>query len=539
MRPNRHWVFAVVLLLGFVYLFLGIFQTLNYYDEGLAVLRAQQVADGQVPYRDFWAPYAPGQLYTLAAVFRVFGFAILVERIWDTLVRFGICIVVLLIGRKLGVGGAVYWPFLITLLFLAWCGAYGSNVFPAMLWSLLAALLLLYSFSEEGSHFPFLGGLATGAATLYRHDFGVYTFLSAAAALWILSLEDLSLAPQNRAKLVQRLKTLFLYVAGTGVLVVPVLLYFLLVVPLHELWADFVVFPGIQLRFRALPLPPLLPSPSYLLNSALLLNPWFLFCGPLTLYLISWIGLVRSFRSAPRDPEGTGRRFGHVVLTVLGSLLFIYASMRADLMHCMPTATTASILLPMLLADWVAAKRRAWSRVLVTLCLLVLTVPCIAIPIELWHIHLSDCAPWRTLTSSLPRARYFRVDADVEDAVQFIRQNVPRDQTIFVGNSQHQRVFSNDVLFYFLAERRAGTKFYDFIPGVITTAPVQQEMIRDLEQNHVSHVVLVSDYGHHRTSTGVPVDRGATLLDDFIRREYRQVQTFGRYSVWEKNQDSP
>ena len=85
---------ACVFSLGFVYLFLGIFQPLFLYDEGFVIHGAERVAGGAVPYRDFLAYYAPAQLYTLAGVFRVFGFSILAERIWDTLVRFGVCVFV-------------------------------------------------------------------------------------------------------------------------------------------------------------------------------------------------------------------------------------------------------------------------------------------------------------------------------------------------------------------------------------------------------------------------------------------------------------
>lgn len=538
-RTGTNWLVAVVLTLGFVYLFLGIFQGLNYYDEGLALQAAARVAAGQLPYRDFWAYYAPGEFYTLAAVFRVFGSSILVERIWDTLVRFGICLVVFLTSRRLISTKAAYGSFLITLLFLGWLGLYGPPVFPALLWSLLAVLFLLHSFSREGYQFLLLGGLATGAAAVYRHDFGAFTFLSTAAALLLLALEDSLVAVKSRAKAVHRLKGLFVYTSATCAVVIPVLLYFLWTVPLHELRTDFLLFPRIQLRFRALPLPPLLPSPSYFINSALLLGPWFLFYSPAAVYLVNWIGLVRSVRAAPGDAARRGRRFGRTVLGVLGSLLFVQAYTRADFIHCFPTTIPAAILVPALLEDWPIEKRRTWSKRLVSFLLLVLAVPYVVVPVDWWRLHLQANAPWKVATSKLPRARYFRVLPDAEEAAQFIRQHAPQGQGIFVGNWQHRQLLYTDVTFYFLAERQAGTKFYDFIPGVTTTAPVQQAIISDLQRNRVEYIVLISDYGYDRTPTEVPTDGGVTLLDDFIRREYHQVQTFGHYSVWEKSPHWP
>ena len=52
-RRKSKVVCADILRLGFVYLFLGIFQELRYYDEGLAREAAERVALGEVPYRDF------------------------------------------------------------------------------------------------------------------------------------------------------------------------------------------------------------------------------------------------------------------------------------------------------------------------------------------------------------------------------------------------------------------------------------------------------------------------------------------------------
>lgn len=534
-RRGTNWLVAVGLTLGFAYLFAAIFQGLNYYDEGLAFQAAERVAAGQLPYRDFWAYYAPGQFYTLAAVFRVFGSSILVERIWDTLVRFGICLVVFLISRRLVSRKAAYGPFLITLLFLGWFGLYGPPVFPALFWSLLAVLFFLHSFSREGYRFALLGGLATGIAALYRHDFGVYTLLSAAAALLVSALEDLLVAPKGRAKAVHRVKTLFLCAAATCVVVIPALLYFLWAVPLHELRVDFLLFPRIQLRFRALPLPPLLPNPSYFINSALLLGPWFLFYSPAAVYLVNWIGLARSFRTAPGDAARRGRRFGRTLLGVLGSLLFVQAYTRADFIHCFPTAIPAAILVPTLIEDWPMEERRAAIKGLLTFLLLVLAVPYVAVPVDWWRLHLQANAPWKVATSKLPRARYFRVLPDAEEAAQFIRQHVPEGQEIFVGNWQHHQLLCDDVMFYFLAERRAGTRFYDFVPGVTTTPRVQEEIILDLIRNRVDYIVLVSDSGYDRTPTEVPVDSGVILLDDFIRRDYLQVQTFGHYSIWKKS----
>jgi 4-amino-4-deoxy-L-arabinose transferase-like glycosyltransferase len=60
------------------------------YDEGLIVSGAARILRGQHPYSDFNSGYPPGQFYTVAAVFRIFGPSLLSERVWDSLWRLAI-----------------------------------------------------------------------------------------------------------------------------------------------------------------------------------------------------------------------------------------------------------------------------------------------------------------------------------------------------------------------------------------------------------------------------------------------------------------
>jgi len=66
---------AVTLALGaLAYIALGVNRGFSIYDEGIpVVVAATRILDGDRPYRDFWVIYPPGQLYLVAAFFKVFG----------------------------------------------------------------------------------------------------------------------------------------------------------------------------------------------------------------------------------------------------------------------------------------------------------------------------------------------------------------------------------------------------------------------------------------------------------------------------------
>jgi hypothetical protein len=238
-------------------------------------------------------------------------------------------------------------------------------------------------------------------------------------------------------------------------------------------------------HLRVLPFPRLLPT----LSSGRFL--WFAFYPPMVVLLTSWIGLLKRVWSSFSAGEDTGRRLGQTLLTLFGSLLVIPACVRPDTIHCLGTMLVASILLPVLVADWHGRERPAWSLAVVKGCLLVLAAVYVFVPVIKWGRNLAAYAPWGR-TSSLSRAHGFYVDSHEDETIRYVLQNVPADQAIFVGNAQHHRVYENDVLFYFLSRRRPGSRYHDFIPGVITTAQVQQEVICDLERNRVDYVVLSS-----------------------------------------------
>jgi len=536
---------------------------------------AARVAHGAVPYRDFWSAYPPAGFYTLAGILRLFGYSILVERVWRAVVRWAVCLVVLAIGRRLISSTASYLASLLTALVLHTNGTYGFGFVPeALFWSLLAVLLLLRSFHDRSSSvvlseakhvrsfgfLPRLGsvffaGAASGMVALYRHDLGVYTLVSTALALLLLAGGELrnfrsaGLESGRQASSPGRLRAaarfvgrvfaqthrgLSVYAGGAAVIIMPALLSLLHAVPITDLRTDFFVFPRIQVQARGAHVPPILPQLSFLTHDHMAAYGWLLFYAPLAVYALSWAGLGRWLVNGRQERfesilDKSG--FGWLLLTVLGSFFVIRAVVGLSEAMTVP----ATILVPLVLVNWRAENWPAGSTNLVKVFLLLLTVSYAGAQIGLSRYLVAALARHaREQTSSLPEARGFYLDHDEEAAVRYVRQCVPEDAAIFVGNAQHRQVFNNDALFYFLAGRRPATRFHDLNPGLVTTATVQREMIRDLERNQVSYIVLDADPAQANRDFQPPSASGASLLDDFLRQQYRQARTFGFYSVCKK-----
>ena len=124
------------------------------------------MAHGEVPYRDFWVVYAPGQFYVLAGLFKLFGESILVARLWDVLVRFALSVVVCRLAWTLTTPTVARVVWVIVTVALIPGGLdfyYGYAIYPALLGSLSSVLCLL-RYSATGRTRPLLlAGLAVGA----------------------------------------------------------------------------------------------------------------------------------------------------------------------------------------------------------------------------------------------------------------------------------------------------------------------------------------------------------------------------------------
>jgi len=358
---------------------------------------------------------------------------------------------------------------------------------------------------------------------------------SATLAVLLCGPGEVPGAPPASAQLIQRLKALLSLGGGACAVVVPALFWLVRTVPLSDLRLDLVEYPRIYSQTRSLPLPPILPRLSFLTYNHGVAYDYVFFYGPLAVYAISCVGLARSLWKSGAGLKGTTERFGWLVLTLLGSFLVTTALVRPDFPHFVAMALPATVLVPLMVSKYRTANRRGWGAGLASVALVVTAAVYIAGQVAMYRGVLLQALhpPASFALASLPRGRGLHLDRGQQEAAGYVQQNVPKGDAIFVGDARHGQASIDDVSFYFLADRRPGTRYYHFDPGVITTAAVQQQVIRDLESNQVNYVVICSNPGL-LLDHPLPFGSGATLLDDFLQARYRKVRTFGYYSVWRR-----
>jgi hypothetical protein len=124
----------------------------------------------------------------------------------------------------------------------------------------------------------------------------------------------------------------------------------------------------------------------------------------------------------------------------------------------------------------------------------------------------------------------------LEHAVRYVDARVPRGRPIYVATLRSDLITSGYPLFYVLAGRPNPTRYDIQAPGVVTSAPVQREIVGDLERTNTPLVVrfaapitAVPEPDRAGRSTGVHV------LDDYLAKSYHRVAKFAYYVVLARN----
>jgi len=525
----------------FAYTLLGCNQGIDVYDEGLTVYGATQVLDGAVIYKDIWSNYGPGQYYLQALAFMFFGKQLIVERVLCSFVNAALVFCVYCLARKLVSRPLALFSWFFSLALLSKYPLYGRTAPTALLFCLISCLCLSQVFQKGGRRWLFLAGFFIGLSTVFRHDFGAYAFVSESLVIILFAVTehcDQNLGRFGRLKAVVQ-KLAFL-VIGIAVVVLPVSGVLFAHVSLGLLFEDLIFFPAIVYpKIREIPWPPF-PSlqiffsghVSRFFHKVLDVFPAY---SPITLILPA-IYLCSSIRR--RVVPGSTHWLG-LVLLVEGVFFYNYSAVLSVVDHMVPQIIFASILLPWALVDFEAGrenKHYGFLRWLTIFAIVLASASFGRIFLQSTGDRMCLSKFGRKLTVlNLDRCKGFRLNREqaesLEQAIFYVQKATAPTERIFAGTSRHDRLWASDPMFYFLADRHNATRYSDMCPGLVTTEPVQKEIIKDLLSNRVRCIILTSAFEDVERTNISNESSGVVLLDNFIREYYNEAASFGYYSI--------
>lgn len=496
-------------------------------DEGLMLQAAARIAHGEVPYRDFWWFYPPGQPYLLGGLWKVFGPSLVEWRVVRVLADATVALLVWELASRRVAAAAHGWrdrlPPLAAWLAAALAMAYpsGPHPFPIALALALGALLL---FERR----PLWAGLLAGACAAWRIEFAAYLSVGVLLAIAI-----------GAAARDERVRAALRFVAGA--VVAGLVLYVPVVAQagIADSWDLLVRYPILQFSdYQSLPFPLAYDGPlntssigGFLDDSA---ESLLLFYLPLVLVVglaSSLVALGAAFRRG-RDAAG-------IATAVFGIGMAHYLLVRPDVFHAPPLAVVGAVL-----ASWAitaALTERAgstlprWRRIAVL-------VAAVLAAASLTYTVVEGLDR-RVLVLRLDTVALHAPDADgvtaepglanpLSAVVADVRRLVPPGEPIYVLGRRADITTAGAPLVYVLTERPNATRYDIQAPGVVTTAKVQREIIADLRRTRPKAIVRWTD-----PVTAAPepnlsgVSSGVRLLDAYIAANYRVEARHGDWLV--------
>jgi hypothetical protein len=473
------------------------------HDEGLMLQAGARIASGQWPYRDFWTNYPPGQPLVLAVLQEIFGASLLAWRVVAVAVDAGVALLAYRLAQRRA-------PEVYAL--GAWLAVASVMAFPMLPGPNPPALLLCFAALLAARRRPGLAGAIAGLAVLFRFELGI-----AAIAGVLLT------APRGR-----RGRALGSAVAVAVVSLAP----FALVAP-HAMWHDTIGFYAIQ-DLQRLPFPigfhgPWRPSKLIEFYIPLILVAGLaLWCLQMAVgrerrtvnARASMHGGIAAGPPAPGpDPEAWS--LAPMALVGLGYLLG-----RTDVYHLVPLAAV----LPVMLTWTAAVSRLPWLKVALLAGLALIAVYGVERRAgQLLHPPAAAAVPGPAGDGVQTSAADARALTALEgELARITRPGEP----IFVTDARTDRVTAGDSLLYVITGHPDATRYDVMQPGVVTTAPVQSEIVGSLRRGHTRVVVRWLDpRAEQAEPNGSSRSSGVHILDDYVTTHYRPLARYGVYQV--------
>lgn len=507
---------------------------LNLYDEGIILVGAEQVFGGALPYKDFWTLYGPGQFYLTSWLFSLIGVSDFAARVPGIASKAAITTLSYLVIGQVTQKGIAATGALVTAAMLIGMRQDAFPVFPALALSMGAILLVVRSRAERPTHL-FAAGVCTGLAALFRHDLGAYNAAAIVSVLWIVTPRRSQIGqggPRAAAS------GIGVYALGVLLVVAPIAIYFFHAVPFGDLYEDLIGFPSrIYPAMRSLAFPGLGELRnifSQRVTDFAVYVPFVVGAGVL------WLETYGKRQHMLRlVPEALGQRMAWVVpLLAVTSLIFTLKGLvRVSNIHMVQSLVLSVALICVTLTrlDLGVAAGRLYA--------LFVILPA-SIPIAVMAGQGLMIAAHETSKAGEPggmmdrcmnppshRAPCVTFDGDYVNAAEFVKSRSNSADSIYVGAMRHDKVFISAVAFYFVAERRPATKWYELHPGLQTRADVQTQMVAEMKGDPPRLVVLDSRWDGVQEANDSSRSTGVRLLDDYFVTHYFEVQRFGSIRI--------
>lgn len=521
MKNNQILIIFIILFFSVLLFLFDIYDGISIYDEGIILTGASQVLHGSIPYKDFWTMYGPAQFYLVAGWMYIFGENVISPRIMSLIIMISTALIFSIFLKKIKCGFQVL-PIITFLIFSCAYRLFDRSVSSAFFLVILGLYIFYKSIELKEKKYYLMLGLICGFIIFFRQDLGLFSFVGFVISYLVLYLKNKNLL--NNKILISY------YLIGFFIVIISIGLYFLSHVSFEDLYTQLYFIPTkIFPDYRGISYP--IPELVFINNSIdlrLTFFPiWFsvTFWGSVLILIIEIIILIKYFL-INKIEEINIYKLIIIILTIGG---FVYSSVRTDKTHIY----IMNILIFVLLGfEWEKIRKNIILKYMcISFISLVLIYP-IGLKINFILKSINNSNP--VLLDS-PRAKGIKLKPELDyynDLLKFIDSSTSINETIFSANYTHERIYLNDVIIYFLTNRKPASSYTELHPGVVTTEDVQLEIINSLKINNTRIIIrMLTDTANEDNKSRIP--SGVKTLDNYIDSNYIIIRNFVGYQVLE------
>ena len=464
----------ILIIALFLYYFFFINKGIVIYDEGYYAHIAERIANGEIPYKDFFVQFSPGYFYLLAIFYKVFGVSVLTGRVLTLILCLGIGMLTLLILDRFKV------ELKLKLLSLAAVAAFGFpliNNMALLAWQSVLLMLLAVLFFMDKKYI-FLG-LALSLLLFTKQNLGIYFFVVTNIFLLLNSKDKLkSILYTNGSFLIT---TLFWFS------------YFFLVLNGLDRFFELLRFSSRYLSVYPFSYPPL----------SMLFQPEGIFkLLPYYFPVIFAFFVIKELFNSKKDLP----LLYFSSISLVGFFGTVFPT--SDLLHVYPFL--GFILVSSLLFF---RKRRLFP----VLRVLVLIIIGLGLYLTLFkeYYRYQPGYRYQKFKTELPRMKDIYIDeplaTDLSSINLFFLINTKKNDSVLC--------YPFCPMLYFILDKNNPSRFASYYPGYLTKSQ-EEEIIKNLTEKKVKFVVTFLEY------------RFNTPISEFIQRQKKVYQT-GEFKIFE------
>jgi len=506
--------YILVYLTAFAWFFSGIFYNINIYDEGIGIVGSLRVLSGEVPYIDFWTVYSPLWYYLQALFILIFGDDLVTIRLLNALINSSIVLMIFSISEKEKL--KPYFPALAVMLFIGLTPGFGRAVPMAILTILISLYFLFYS--KYKWNILISGGLI-GILFGIRHDFAAYFTFS---TIIYLIFERKIMQSSISNKLIH-------FIIGLSSVSIAIVIFLLITQSINDYISQAYIFVFNHFSStRALPLP--LPFSSFFDIEKSFASKLFSTWESLVFYLPILNIILGLYLLKNKKIELSENGKFLIVSMLLTMFLLLQGTTRSDFEHILP-----SLIISMFIMQIFFQSVKLKNKFIYALLLLFIIIP----PVFKNAQNLQKYFSSASVELASNKAKCIKVPVefgnDYNELLNYLKLNLNKDKYIYSGVINHDRIYINDVMLYYLSNKRPLNRYHELHPKQATEEAEQIEILYSLDdqtRTQVNWLVLLNAKSLENNLSSISSD--IKILDGYIGKNYILQKYFGMYFVFKR-----